>query len=428
VPLNPIGFAPSEISALVNDSVVSRHAEEAAFLWTQRHRAVTEPHFSLNDLAVLDERVEAQRAGLVEAGEIGWRCCKANLENVGPGEVFAAAVVAFAAGDRNWMFEALSAGCTSPKTMPGLISALGWLDFAAVSSWISRLLAAKSPAHRAVGIASCAVHRADPEDALTRAVDDPDVTLRARALRAVGELKRHDLLGRIEAHLRDEDEICRFWAAWSATLLGELHGLDVLARSLDRSDRLSQRALQVALRALPLEESRPWISKLAKQPDRVRLAIVGAGIAGDPASMPWLIRQMESSETARLAGEAFSMMTGVDLAFHDLDRDAPAPDEQDETSSDVVLDLNDESNLAWPALELIKEWWEENAQKFVPGRRYLAGTIITAKSTIDVLSTGKQRQRAAAALELALLNPEQPLFEVRRRGDRQQRQLASWTS
>src|SRR4030095_10765573 len=74
VPLNPIGFAPSEISALVNDSVVSRHAEEAAFLWTQRHRAVTEPHFSLNDLAVLDERVEAQRAGLVEAGEIGWRC------------------------------------------------------------------------------------------------------------------------------------------------------------------------------------------------------------------------------------------------------------------------------------------------------------------------------------------------------------------
>ena len=37
----------------------------------------------------------------------------------------------------------------------------------------------------------------------------------------------------------------------------------------------------------------------------------------------------------------------------------------------------------------------------------------------DVLRHSMQRQRAAAALELVLLEPGRPLFEVRARGDRQ---------
>jgi hypothetical protein len=41
----------------------------------------------------------------------------------------------------------------------------------------------------------------------------------------------------------------------------------------------------------------------------------------------------------------------------------------------------------------------------------------------SVLRKGFQRQRIAAALELALLQPEQPLFETRAPGFRQQRLL-----
>jgi hypothetical protein len=41
----------------------------------------------------------------------------------------------------------------------------------------------------------------------------------------------------------------------------------------------------------------------------------------------------------------------------------------------------------------------------------------------QVLRDGYQRQRAAAALELAIRNPGQPLFEVRAPGSRQQRIL-----
>src|SRR5262245_61028631 len=60
IPLRkPIGFHPGEISGLINDRVVGRHADEAPFLWSLRDGAVSAPHYALRDLARLDERVEA---------------------------------------------------------------------------------------------------------------------------------------------------------------------------------------------------------------------------------------------------------------------------------------------------------------------------------------------------------------------------------
>ena len=43
----------------VIESIVEQHAEEAAFLWLLRDAAVQAPHYSLNDQAGLDERVES---------------------------------------------------------------------------------------------------------------------------------------------------------------------------------------------------------------------------------------------------------------------------------------------------------------------------------------------------------------------------------
>jgi hypothetical protein len=51
------------MASVVNRDVVSQHAEEAAFLWALRTRAIGEPHYSLQDLARLDERVEAHLDG-----------------------------------------------------------------------------------------------------------------------------------------------------------------------------------------------------------------------------------------------------------------------------------------------------------------------------------------------------------------------------
>ena len=56
-------------------AVIEQHAEEAAFLWLLRDAAVHAPHYSLKDMADIDERVEAHIDGLRVAGEAGWSFC-----------------------------------------------------------------------------------------------------------------------------------------------------------------------------------------------------------------------------------------------------------------------------------------------------------------------------------------------------------------
>jgi uncharacterized protein (TIGR02270 family) len=407
----------------VNKVVVSQHAEEASFLWTLRNRAVREPHYSLHDLSKLDERVEAHLDGLRNAADAGWNVCRSNVADQGPAGIFPLAVLAFGSGDRERMLEVLTAGCSTDETFSALVSAMGWLEYDVISPWLLRLLEAKLSVHRAVGVRGTAIHRRDPGQVLTASIDDVDASLRARALRAAGELKRLDLIDHVARHLKDEDDSCRFWAAWSLILLGESTHLSALSKYIERDDGTSVRALNVVLRAVNVDEGRRRVTALVKEPRLLRLGVMGAGILGDPVSVPWLIKKAELPSLARLAGEAFTMITGASLSYLDLDQDAPptAPDEG--TPIEEILDLGYDSNLPWPSSDALTRWWNDNNQRFSSGSRYLNGATIDAASLANTLTSGFQRQREAAALELAILETHRPFFEIRARGSRQQQLL-----
>jgi len=72
--------------------------------------------------------------------------------------------------------------------------------------------------------------------------------------------------------------------------------------------------------------------------------------------------------------------------------------------------MDPDENLPWPNPELIQAWWK-NKGRFRNGTRYLCGQPITHEHLQHVLRTGFQRQRAAAAIELAMLKPGQPLLK-----------------
>src|SRR4249920_2456092 len=101
---------------MVIQNIVEQHAEEAAFLWTVRSRSVTAPHYSLESLTKLDERIEAHLDGLRLAGAAGWTQCQAHLENAEDGSVFPLSVLAFEAADHQQMLAALTAGSISIQT------------------------------------------------------------------------------------------------------------------------------------------------------------------------------------------------------------------------------------------------------------------------------------------------------------------------
>lgn len=406
----------------VISSIVSQHAEGAAFLWLLRVNATRQPHYALKDLAKLDDRIEAHLDGLCVAGEPGWDLCKAALGNGENGEVFAASVMAFESGIESRIHAALEAVQKIPELCIGMISALGWMPFQQAASHAQRLLAAESPPQRQVGLAAYAVHRQDPGAPLKETLSSPDLLLKARALKAVGELGKANLLPLVKSNLADEDFNCRYWAAWSGTLLGEQAAIPVLQRLAESGQAKHESACAMAVRRMSVEQGQAWLKVLASRPEALRLAVQAAGVIGDPANIPWLIQHMANPVVARVAGESFTFITGIDLAYDDLDTDKPEGFEAGPTENpeDENVDMDPDEDLPWPNPQLIEKWWFTHRLQFTNGTRYLCGQPMTIESLNQVLRTGKQRQRRAAAIELAMRQPGTSLFNTSAPGFRQQ--------
>jgi uncharacterized protein (TIGR02270 family) len=153
------------------------------------------------------------------------------------------------------------------------------------------------------------------------------------------------------------------------------------------------------------------------------LAIIGAGTAGDPMLVPWLIEQMQVTEHARVAGEAFTMITGADLVRDGLKGESPYDfdDDPNDDPEDNNVAMDPDEHLPWPDPQLAAAWWQHRSDAFDNGTRYFLGKTLSAGHLRQVLCTGSQRQRACAAMELALLRPGLPLFETRAPGFRQVR-------
>ncbi|MCS6303716.1 MAG: hypothetical protein H8K07_08630 [Nitrospira sp.] len=210
----------------------------------------------MKDLAKLDDRVEAHLDGLRVAGEPGWELCKAALGNEEAGEVFAASVMAFESGIEARIQTVLDAVIAKPELATGMVSALGWLNFEQASPHIHRFLGSQVHLHRQIGLAGCAVHRADPGKILSQAVGSRNLPLRARALKSVGELGRKDLLKAVKDNLLAEDDQVRYWAAWSGALLGEPAANPILQRFVECAGLQREQACATSLRRMSIEQVR----------------------------------------------------------------------------------------------------------------------------------------------------------------------------
>ncbi|MFY9150024.1 MAG: hypothetical protein WAN88_10485, partial [Smithellaceae bacterium] len=186
-----------------------------------------------------------------------------------------------------------------------------------------------------------------------------------------------------------------------------------------------EEALQVSARRMNLKEAQALQGELAKKADSQRLAVIGEGIIGDPALIPWLVKQMKIPALARIAAQSFSFITGLDISGEQLEGTWPegfeAGPNDDPTDDNVETDPDE--NLPWPDPEKIYAWWETNKDKYPRETRLLLGKPITPDHLQHILQTGRQRQRAAAALELALLKPGKPIFNTAAPAKRQMEAL-----
>jgi uncharacterized protein (TIGR02270 family) len=413
---------------LIIPKVILQHAEETAVLYQIRASVATSAHARLKHLLRFDERLSAHLDGLAIADERAWPMLDAALANPSPGAIFAAATRAIEGHSMERVDSLVALAEAMPELRRGLVAAFGWVERDQLRGMVTGLLASPNAFLRFLGISACAVHRVDPGPVRDAPLQGSKSMVRARALRAAGELGRRELTPDCLSMLAAEDENSRLWAAWSAVLLGNREtALSALMETGEKPGQFRARAFRLAIQAMNSSDSREWLRKLARNPADLRYLIQGSGIAGDPSYVPWLMGHMAEKKTARIAGEAFSLITGLDLAYLDLEQKPPedtgaGPNDDPE---DPNVEMDEDDGLPWPDSERISKWWQANGGQFSPGTRYFMGGPVDHDNCIRVLKEGFQRQRILAAHYLCLLEPGTPLFEWRAPAYRQQRLLAA---
>jgi uncharacterized protein (TIGR02270 family) len=409
--------------------IVQQHVDDAVVLADARPALARAAHATLGNLRAADDRLAAHVDGILLAGEHGDVLCDALLETPSPGALFTAAVVALERRDEARMDRLLAVAQALPGAASGLQSAYGWVERSRLQGTVVGLLGSAEPFRQSVGLACCSMHRVDPGIQGRDYVRHPDAAVRARSFRMVGELGLRDLSAICDAASRgDDDPDVQFWAAWTGALLGERQtAVDALAARARLPGAHRERAFRLALQAMPLKSAHAMLQRLASDPGQRRWVVVGSGIAGDPAYVPWLLKQMSDRQMARIAGEAFTLITGIDLGTETLDQPAPVDFEagptDDPDDPDVTIDTDED--LTWPDPARVEEWWAEHGRRFSSGTRHFMGVPLTRGHCVTVLRHGRQRQRILAAHYLCLLEPGTPLFNTSAPAWRQQRLLTA---
>jgi uncharacterized protein (TIGR02270 family) len=383
-----------------NPLVLQAHMDEAEFLFSQRDLAVSDPSFTLNDLADLDWQLALHLRGILAAGNTAVREHLNAMVTPDPGTVFASCAVALQTGDGALLSETIDAAVTR-EHLRAIVSATGWVPVEHFQGFANALVCASSIAYQYIGLAGFAIRRRDLGERLHAYLHSPVRGIRIRACRAVGELGRKDLVPELRAHFDSENEQERYWAIWSACVLGNPAALSLL-REFVTHPAYSERAIQVYFRFCGITEAHTLLRDLAGNPKLERYALIGSGILGDPVFVPGLLSRMTSPALARVAGEAFCLITGMDSEHMGSTNTSP----EIEANAQPEWDLE----LPWPCQHIVENWWNNKHSGFENGQRYLCGQLIDAENCNRVLRFGFQRQRIAAAFELTRLMDNRPLF------------------
>jgi len=401
---------------------------DASFLWVLRAISVKQPHYQQDDIVTLEKRIDANLDGAMSNYELAWDICVEELTYEQAGEVFTAAIIAFRSRNMDKIQHIVKHAFCNEETLKGLVSAIAWLPKVLINEWLQKFVFSKDLNHKHLALSICSVLRKNPGNILQELLEREDCLahsgLLLRMLRLIGELKLYAFTNQCQKLIDHELPQIQFWANWSLVMLGEQKQVVNLIPFMKEESSFQLLAIDTVFNVLPINKARAWISQSVQQPEMMRTVIRATGILGDPHAMPWLIEKMNHFDTAKIAGEAFTLITGIDLERYELSIDLPeelAIIPNDEIEDDNV-DLDEDENLPFPDVNKINHTWLRYRDRYKAGARYIMGIEVTDNNPATVaklnamLQQAGQRQRASLALTIALLDAQSVFINIKARG------------
>jgi hypothetical protein len=484
--------------------LITRHAEDAAFYWSRFFEGTLASQHDLRSLTrfefLLQGNLEGLRVAqqesskfdpegkLVEAGNAGWEPAFKRLTKWKTAdEAFVCSVLALEEAHALMPDEdARITGLQSSADLPhraklaqieqmacqqfddsdgagdveiarGLASAAAWVAWEKVQAVVFSWANSAHPVLRRCALSACALPRIPAGEALAHWVRDPHGLVRARAMRAAGELGRSDLVPLLIEQLQSMNASYhptsapdywhgRFWAAWSLCLLGSNVGADTLLKilleqALHRApDLRSLQGWSALAQVMPLEAQQSIANQLLQldQPAHCwRHALALIRFSGHASWLTTLLNMMRyeyqperlqlyfqepARNLARLAADVFAHITGARIGEQLWSH---PPEESEETEQDTENQnasnprlpasrkQDPDDALLWPDLAAVQQWAQAHQAKWQnTGEHqgcYLDGNALTnvnAKAIIaNPLSTQLQRHHAALFLRCTDQSP-----------------------
>ena len=405
--------------------IVEEHLDDAEFLWEQWEHGLVAPNYTLAELADgPEERLMAHLDGLVVNGPlVAERLLIPTLADVDaePIRVRAAALALLQSSGDAGVQAVVDATLEFPPQRLELARALECSARRDFNSRLSPLLAASDPELRHVAARVLAFHGDGYAEAVSGLLASTRSVDRGLGASLVPRLPREPrLLKAVLETLKSTDPELRDIALRSGILLDLPQAWDC-ARELvfSRDPTAGDALLLLALRGDPADQ--PALIGAAEV-DALRgaalwaLGFLGTAAAAE-AALPWL----EDGAHARVAGETFSAITGLDLEDANLTADEPEVE---------AVEHRPEDDLPVPDPMGLLLWWRDNRGRFVDGQRYIAGAPRTSGALWGVINDGPMRRRAAHLLSLQLQCPpkQRPQVELRAPSRRQRAELATFQS
>ncbi|NHZ38471.1 HEAT repeat domain-containing protein [Massilia rubra] len=430
-------FDPPVIYALV-----LRHAEDAAFYWSQLEWTIRSADVGFERLKHFNRLLDAHLDGLNVAGPTGLKISFAALERwLKPGEAFSCTWFAISSDNARILDDVLKLLCRRPdQLVRGAISALAACHvdyFPTIAKRWSSVDAA--PVAQVVALRAAALRGntavAQLDNPLPIYLHSQNLHIRAAACRAcAAEGQPGSIVPLLREALSDPDLQVRAEAAIALGKLGDAQAaLPVLLQSVliqaslyscatgairaQASRRLQRWVRELAwLAPIGAPEARDFLAQLPP-----RMALTFALWHGDLAHIPFVIDQLADEDVGRYAGWVWQTLTGIDLNASGLALPEPDPASLDPDQLITETRLDADSGHPQADQAAVKAVTAASPHLVSRGKRALLGREIDARAALELLENAPQAIRAMAA---QMLNHAQSTVHMNVRASTTEQRIA----
>ena len=333
--------------------VINAHFDEAAYLYNEFQAEVKAPKPDVIYLKGVVARIEANLEGLAINAEAAAEYCEAALEGDDSGEFFVASYLAFQAGDLEKIKPLAEAAQASTPLLEAFACGLAWHPWALCGFWAAKFISAKQTVMAAVGLFCFNTYKKPLpirfDELLIRSLSEKSPTelplllfiaRKNNDVTILPILQQQNMTGMLDDKT--------FQQLITRLKLGDQSALLHLKTFVLSDNDHRESALELAFSQLEISEAKQWMGELKNSPNAERYLLLAVGAMKEKPLLPWVVKQMQIPELARIAGKVFSQLSGQDLRKNEWIITDDKMDEQ-------WLSLDGDEELDWPDVTQIKK-------------------------------------------------------------------------